>query len=277
MPKRRNPKKDRTARRRRPGADSRPESRLARWEPELSGLVMSGASPESVPLIATASVWLARAAGARGPAAGCVTACLVVREALAVFGITSRVEAVGVVAEASDGKRTMYGHPEGPRYNADGTFDGHTVLVVTGAHRLLDPTVQQFREVPRRADAAVPLIAPIGQFGDLAGYPAGTQIPVIRSDHVITYILLEPQYRQAWRSPAIDAHAGEFRGQGEDVAAIVLELTRRLDGGRAAPPYPRLRRQLAAIDGMELADDPVKGCCFADPVTGKQVRLTDVT
>jgi hypothetical protein len=91
MSKRRNPKKDRTARRRRPDADSQPESRLARWEPELSGLVMSGAAPESVPLIGAASVWLARVAGARGPAAGCVTACLVVREALAVFGITSRI------------------------------------------------------------------------------------------------------------------------------------------------------------------------------------------
>jgi hypothetical protein len=276
MSKRRNPKKDRTARRRRPDADSQPESRPARWEPELCGLVMSGAAPESVPLIGAASVWLARVAGARGPAAGCVTACLVVREALAVFGITSRVEAVGVVAETSDGKRTMYGHPEGPQYNADGTFNGHTVLMVTGAHRLLDPTVQQFREVPRRADTAIPLIAPIGQLRDLVGYPAGTQLPIIRSDHVITYILLKPQYRQAWRSPAIDALAGELRGQGEDVAAIVLELTRHLDGERAAPPYPRLRRQLAAIHGMELADDPVEGCYFADPVTGKQIRLTNV-
>ena len=79
------------------------------------------------------------------------------------------------------------------------------------------------------------------------------------------------------RSPAIDALAGEFRGQGEDVAAIVLELTRHLDGERATPPYPRLRRQLTAIDGMELADDPVEGCYFADPMTGKQIRLTDVT
>jgi hypothetical protein len=52
---------------------------------------------------------------------------------------------------------------------------------------------------------------------------------------------------------------------------------RRPDGEQAAPPYPRLRRQLAAIDGMELADDPVEGCYFADPVTGRQIRLTDVT
>jgi hypothetical protein len=273
MSKRRNPKKDRTARRR---ADSLPELRPARWEPEMSGLVMSGASPESVPLIGAASVWLARAARARGPAANCVTACLVVREALAVFGITSHVEAVGVEAETSDGRRTMYGHPEGPQHNADGTFDGHTVLMVTGAHRLLDPTVQQFREVPRRADTAMPVIAPIGQLGDLANCTARTQLRIVRSDHVITYILLKPQCRQAWRSAAVDALAGEFRGQGEDVAAIVLELARRLDGGRAAPPYPRLRRQLAAVDGMELADDPVEGCYFADRMTGKQIRLTDV-
>ncbi len=277
MSKRRNPKKDRTARRRRPAADSQRGSRLARWEPELVPMVMAGALPESVPLMGAASVCLARMADVRGPAASCVTSCLVVREALAVFGITSCVEAVGVEVENSHGDRTMYGHPEGPRYNADGTFDGHTVLMVTGAHRLLDPTVQQFREVPRRADAAMPLIAPIGQLGELAGKPAGTELSIVRSDHVITYILLEPQHRQAWRSPAVDALAGEFRGQGEDVAAIVLELTRRLDGERAAPPYPRLRRQLAAIDGMEFADGPMEGCYFADPVTGKQVRLTGVT
>ncbi len=57
MSNRRKPKKDRTARRR-PDADSQPESRLARWEPELSGLVMSGAAPESVPLIGAAPVGL---------------------------------------------------------------------------------------------------------------------------------------------------------------------------------------------------------------------------
>jgi hypothetical protein len=276
MSKRRNPKKDRTARRRRAGSDGLAELRPVRWEPELVGLAMSGASPASVPLMGAASVWLARAAQAKGSAAGCVGACLVVREALAVFGITSHVQAVGVEVETPDGRRTMYGHPEGPRHNADGTFDGHTVLMVTGAHRLLDPTVQQFRGVPRRADTARPVIAEIGQLGDLASCAAGTQLRIIRSDHVITYMLLKPQERQAWRIPAVDAAAGKFREQGEDVAAIVLELTRRLDGERACPPYPRMRRQLAAVDGMTLADDPVQGCYFSDRMTGRQIRLTDV-
>jgi hypothetical protein len=264
-------------RRRRPDAGSRPGLRAARWDPELVPLVMAGALPESVPLMGAASVCLARMADVRGPAASCVTCCLIVREALAVFGITSRVEAVGVEVENSHGHRRMYGHPEGPRYNADGSFNGHTVVVVTAAGRLVDPTVQQFREVPRRADTAMPLIAPMGNLGDLAGYPAGTKLRVGRSDHVITYSLLELRHRQAWRSPAVDALAGDFRGQGEDVAAIVLELTRRLDGERAAPPYPRLRRQLAAVDGMELTDDPVTGCYFANPATGERLRLTDVT
>jgi hypothetical protein len=275
MSKRRNPKKDPSARRPRPRSASHPVPRPVRWDSELCALVMSGAAPESVPLIGAASVWLARAADAGGPAAGCVAACLVVRQALAVFGITSRVEAVAVAAESPNGRATLYGHPEGPRFNDDGTFDGHTVLMVTGAGRLLDPTVQQFAEVPRRADACMPLIAPVGELGDLA--PPGTQLRIMRSDHVITYILLEPQYRQSWRSHVIDALAGDFRAQGEDVAAIVLELTRRIHGDHASLPDPRRRRQLAAVEGMDLADDPESGCYFASPATGCQIRLTDVT
>jgi transposase len=62
----------------------------------------------------------------------------------------------------------------------------------------------------------------------------------------------------------------------EDEILKRAALTRRLNGERCAPPYPRLRLQPAAIDGMELADDPVEGCYFADRMTGKQFRLADL-
>ena len=35
------------------------------------------------------------------------------------------------------------------RYNPDGTFNGHTILVATGARRFADPTIQQFAELLR--------------------------------------------------------------------------------------------------------------------------------
>jgi hypothetical protein len=82
--------------------------------------------------------------------------------ALAEYGIESRIEAIAICIEAAGpGARpgSMYG--QHPRYNPDGTFNGHTILVVTGADRFIDPTIQQFAEVPATKVAMLPLQAPL--------------------------------------------------------------------------------------------------------------------
>ncbi|MEV6154724.1 hypothetical protein AB0L53_30730 [Nonomuraea sp. NPDC052129] len=65
--------------------------------------------------------------------------CLTLHYALAEYGIDSRVEAMILEVEGN-GTHSRYGG-KGPHYNANGTFNGHAVLVVPAADRLLDPTL----------------------------------------------------------------------------------------------------------------------------------------
>jgi hypothetical protein len=156
--KRRNPKKNKAARRRRP---DRPGLRRARLEIEDIHHLMAAAPPAALPLVGLTSLWLWNLAEDQAAAAHCVDGCLTLHYALAEFGIGSHVEAITICIEraaAGSAPGAMYG--QHPRYNADGTFNGHTILVVTGAGRFIDPTIQQFREVPHTKQAMLPLQAP---------------------------------------------------------------------------------------------------------------------
>ncbi len=63
------------------------------------------------------------------------------KHALSEYGIASEIQAVGVSIAAPGIEPQMYGGGNGlhPYYNQDGTFNGHTILVVPAAGRLLDP------------------------------------------------------------------------------------------------------------------------------------------
>ena len=161
-----------------------------------------------------------------------------------------------------------------PRYNADGTFNGHTILVIPAIGRLLDPTVQQFPAVPRTVRAAVPLIAPLPVPGGLGAAP----IPIDRTDHFVMYVPLPVPYRDAWQATPVLAHrAREHRKAGANLAANVFDMMRsELFRDRTAQsPYPRIRTLLAALDGMaSVVDDGEYR--FADPGTGRKIRLADI-
>jgi hypothetical protein len=118
--------------------------------------LMLNAPAEALPLLGLAGVWLWNIAEDGKGAAYCVDGCLTLHYALAEYGIESRVEAVIIDVEGN-GTRTRYGG-DGPNYNADGIFNGHAVLVVPAADRFLDPTLQQYREVPETEAATVPLM-----------------------------------------------------------------------------------------------------------------------
>jgi hypothetical protein len=89
--------------------------------------LLTSASPETLPLIGVASVWLWNAAEDGATAAHCVDECMTLHYALAEFGIASRVEAVTVEVESAKG-HTRYGHEDGPRYNSDGSFNADSTL-----------------------------------------------------------------------------------------------------------------------------------------------------
>jgi hypothetical protein len=268
--KRANPKKNKAARRRRP---VRPAGlRRARITLGTVGRLMASVSDEVLPLAALAAVWLWNLAEDGEEAAHCVDGCLTLHCALAEYQISSGVEAVELELHGN-GWDTFYGSQQGPRYNPDGSFNGHAILLVPGAGRLIDPTLQQYPEIPDTEKAALPVVAPLPAPGGLGSQP----YLVDRGDHQVVYLPVAEHQRQAWRSPLITANMAGYRQAGANLAATVVSMMRRpgLRDRAARFPYPRLRTLLAAVDGAELVADS-RGCRFRDPVTGGEFRLADV-
>lgn len=271
--KRRNPKKDSAARRRR-GHDASGLPR-ARFRLDDVGRLLLNAPAEVLPLMALPALWLWNAAQDRQAAAHCVDCCVTVQYALAEYGIASEIQAVGVGIAAPGTEPQLYGGGDGlrPHYNEDGTFNGHTILVIPAAGRLLDPTIQQFAEIPRTVMAALPVMGRLPVPGGLGTEPIG----VDRTDHFVLYVPLPAPYRNAWQSPVIAQRAEEYREAGANLAANVFDIMRG-EGFRdrtAQSPYPRLRALLTALDGMTTVAD-LGGYRFADPATGRELRLADI-
>ena len=88
--KKRNPTKNKAARRRRP---DRLGLRRARLEIEDIHHLMAAAPPAALPLVGLTSPWLWNLAEDQAAAAHCVDGCLTLHYALAEFGIRSHVEA----------------------------------------------------------------------------------------------------------------------------------------------------------------------------------------
>jgi hypothetical protein len=271
---RRNPKKNPAARRPR----GRDLSGLPRARFRLDDVVrlLLRAPAEVLPLMALPAVWLWNLAEDRQAAAHCIDGCMTVQFALAEYGIASEIQAVGVGIAAPGTEPRLHGGGNGlrPHYNRDGTFNGHTILVIPTAGRLLDPTIQQFAEVPRTVQATLPVMGPLPIPSGLGTEPIG----VDRTDHFVLYVPLPAPYRDAWQSsPVLAQRAGEYREAGANLAANAFDIM-RAEGFRdrtAQSPYPRLRTLLAALDGMTTIADR-RGYRFADPGTGRELRLADV-
>jgi hypothetical protein len=272
--KRRNPKKNRDARRRR-GRDLSGLPR-ARFRLDDVARLLLNAPPEVLPLMALPAVWLWNAAEDRHAAAHCVDCCVTIQCALAEYGIASEIQAVGVGIATGHGEPQLYGGGDGlrPHYNQDGTFNGHTILVIPAAGRLLDPTIQQFAGLPRTVQAALPVMGPLPVPSGLGAKPIG----VDRTDHFVLYVPLPAPYCNAWQnSPVLAQRADEYREAGANLAANVFDIMRG-EGFRdrtARSPYLRLRALLAALDGTTTVADG-RGYRFADPSTGRELRLADI-
>lgn len=265
--RKKNPKKNPAARRRRP---ERPGLRRAQLRLEDIDRLLSGATAEALPLMALPAMWLWNMAQDGHAAAHCVDACLVLKFALAEYGVSSDIEAVGVQVNA-DEPGELYDHA--PFYNSDGTFNGHTILVVPPAGRMIDPTVQQFSEVPQTARATLPLVAPLPAGDGLGEEPFG----VARMEYTVAYRPYPEPDRHGWRSPVIDARIAEFRQAGANLAGNAFDVMRlpAFQARTRQSPYPRLRSLLAQLDGAETVVEGGR-YMFADPVTGVRRVLADV-
>jgi hypothetical protein len=203
-PRRPNPKKDKGDRRKRP---DRPASPVGgrRVHMDMSTVTdgVLAAPPELLPLFGVAAVWLWNAAAEQADAAHCVDACLTMHHALAEFGIGTAVEAVRLAIEGN-GSHTLYGG-DGPHYNTDGTFNGHAVLLVPEAGRFIDPTIQQYREVPSSTPKdSLPLISRMPTPSALGTQPLMVQ----PAGHDVLYVPVGPELRLAWNTPKIAARVG---------------------------------------------------------------------
>ncbi|MFI6317113.1 hypothetical protein ACIBG8_06320 [Nonomuraea sp. NPDC050556] len=271
MAARRNPKKDKSARRRRPERRPASSGRRVRMGMETVTTLMLNAEAEALPLIGVAAVWLWNVAEDGEGAAYCVDGCLTLHYALAEFGIASRVEAV-ILEMEGNGSHTLYGG-DGPSYNANGTFNGHAVLVVPDAHRFLDPTLQQYAEVPETEEATGPLMARLP-----AGVSLGTAVlEVARSGHRVRYHPVPEHLREAWRNPAITANEAAYRQAGANLAANVFDMLRTefFRDKILAAPYPRLHRLLQALGEAKSSADG-NGYRFRPAGAASDVRLADI-
>jgi hypothetical protein len=272
--KRPNPKKNPAARRQR-GSDVSGSPR-ARFRLEDVSRLLMNAPAEVLPLMALPAVWLWNAAEDRKAAAHCIDCCVTIQYALSEYGIESQVQAVGVGIAAPGGEPQMYGGGDGlrPHYNDDGTFNGHTLLVMPSAGRFLDPTIQQFAEIPRTARAALPVMGRLPVPGGLGTAPIG----VDRTDHFLVYFPLPAPQRHAWRHPVLTQRADAYQEAGANLAANVFDIMRGegLRDRTAHSPHPRLRTLLSALDGTTSVADE-RGYRFADPATGREFRLADIS
>lgn len=265
--KRPNPKKNKAARRRRPDMRGLPRARF-RFD-DLTTL-LSGAQPGGLPLIALAGLWLWNMSEDGHAAAHCIDGCLILHHALAEYGLGSDIQATGVAVMRGE-ERVLYDHA---CYDRDGFFDGHTILIVPEAGRFIDPTIQQFPEIPSSPRNSLPLMAQIPE-----GVRVGTDIFVIpRNDHMVAYPPVPEAERYAWHHPRVDAHDAAYRKAGSILAARAFDVMRHeaLRRGLEQSPYPRLRVLLEALDGTTGVERADRMYCFRDQATGVELLLSDV-
>lgn len=231
---------------------------------------MLDAPPAAVPLIGVAGFWLWNLAEDGESAAHCVDACVTLSYALAEYGIEARPEAVCLTVEGP-GSRTLYGGRQGPYYNPDGTFNGHVLLVIPGAGRFLDPTVQQY--FTESVSGGLPLMAGLPAPSGMGDSP----LSVPKGERVVTYHPVSADRRKAWKNPVVTAHDARYRQAGANLAANVFDMLRseHCRDSTASSPYPRLRRLLAELEHAEAIADG-HGYRFVHPRTRAEVRLADI-
>lgn len=231
-----------------------------------------GAPPLLAPVFALVSTWMWNAAEDHAPASSCVDAGIIFIDALAQYGIAARLEPVQITIHGADGQPIgRYGG--NPRWNPDGTFNGHAVLTLPGIGRFADATIQQFPEIPASPLAHLPLIAPLPASTGLGSDP----FAVGRAGHIVTYQGFPGDQQHLWHHPVIKAHRTGYQHAAANLAANVFDTLR---GEHIAPkirqaPYPRLHQLLDELaTAPSLIDDGKY--VFRHPATGHLVQLTDI-
>lgn len=270
-PKRPNPKKDKTARRRRPQRtdpgrftagflDSTHSARLDRLSVQATS-----APPEAIIPVLLATTWAGVQVGQT--ANHCVDACRTLGFALAQLGIRTELRAAELIIHNNRTGQMTRRAPQIPSWQGS-ELTGHCILTLPEQDRFIDATIEQFREV-----GALKLGPAVGRAGALidpstgavhaprptAARPAeGSIIALQRGDLLLTYTLSPDHANDVITShPTVTATVQEHRRAGINLVSLLLGhgRGRMLDEVIRQAPFPRLHTLLDAIADSPIVND----------------------
>lgn len=135
--------------------------RLRGSEKAVAMLLDAESHPDRLVELLPPLLWLYHVAGM--PANQCVNGCMVLKHAYTTFGIRAEPTAVDltITDRSTDAAPVFYGRAD-PYWDWESsTFHGHCALWLPRSGRLLDATVEQYPEMPRRSPQESCLRAPI--------------------------------------------------------------------------------------------------------------------
>lgn len=270
-PKRPNPKKDKSARRRRasrptPGTftagflDPAHQARL-----DKLSMQASSAPPEAMIPVLLATTWAGIQVGQS--ANHCVDACRTLAFALAQLGIRTELRAVELIIHDDRTGQMTRRAKQIPSWDGN-ELDGHCILTLPDQDRFIDATIEQFREV-----GALKLGPAVGRSGGFitpdtgtfhapraaaARLTAGSQLALTRGHLLLAYTLSPDHANEIITAhPTIQATTDKHRRAGINLVSLLLGNLRGrgLDDVIRQAPFPRMHTLMDAIAESPVVND----------------------
>ena len=184
------------------------------------------------------------------------------------------------LAVTDDAGRTFKHGSLSPSWEGN-VLDGHCILHLPDEQRVVDATIEQFREVgqlrmgPLVGMMAFPLT--VGSGGANGSLPAGSQLPIRRAGLTLLYTMADDQATRL----VLDHHAARecpdgHRLAGISLASATVDFLRRypLTGKLDMSPYPRAAALLATTGDLPVeTDESGNGYFSARDDSGQPRRL----
>ncbi len=250
----------------------------ARTRARLSGMV-TGSAPSAQTLLLTMvpTLWAGMLRGQ--PANICVDSCRILQCCYAQFGIRSEIRAVDMAVTDDAGRTYIHGTPQ-PSWEGN-VLDGHCILYLPDEQRVVDATIEQFREIARLKHG--PLVGRMavqltpGLRGSGGRLPAGAQLPIRRANLTLLYTIADDDAtRVILDHPASREDHGGHQRAGVNLASATLEFLRRHSQARPLDlsPYPRAAALLAAVREASVENEESGDWYFSVPgADGETSRL----
>jgi hypothetical protein len=242
----------------------------------LSGMATGGAlSIQTLLITIVPTLWAGMLRGR--PANVCVDGCRILQWCYAMLGIRSEIRAVHLAVTDEAGRTLVHGGLE-PSWEGN-VLDGHCILYLPDEQRIVDATVEQFREVARlkRGPLVGRMAVPLGpaRQGTVGSLPAGAQLPIRREGLTLLYTIADEDATGVILDhPAASEHPAEHQWAGVNLASATVEFLRRHSQDRQLDlsPYPRAAALLAAIGDAPAETDESGAWYFSVSGDGGEAR-----